>query len=68
MTLEESLNKFRERFPLIRVTQYDDCLVYKVQSGFSKRCVVEANELIDDLELPLVARYTGDDSFVIEKK
>ena len=55
-TLSDSLDRFRKEFPLSRVWQEDDKLIYKVPSGFANSCVKDANDLIKILKLPLIAK------------
>lgn len=54
-TTSTDLEKFREKYPSIRVNVYDDYLVYKVAVGYGKRAAIDANELIESLGLQLVA-------------
>ncbi len=66
MTLEEQLNKFKEAWNGVHVTQHDDCLVYKVVHGFAKSAAFRANQLIASLNLELTAEATTDNSFIIK--
>jgi hypothetical protein len=69
MTIENHLETFRLKCPLKRVTVEDDYLIYKVSRGTAKRAVVDSNELIVMLDLPLVAIGGGlwaDDSFIVK--
>lgn len=60
MTTEEQLTAFRERYRSVNVMVYDDLLVYKVSSQyFINDSVREANEIIKDLGLSLVAEGGG---------
>ncbi len=67
--IENPLIRFRESFPLVKVIVYDNYLTYKVPDGRAKSCADLANELIDKLDLPLVAipteGYRGD-SFLVK--
>lgn len=66
--LEKDLNEFRTFYKSIRVNQYEKYLVYSVGVGTARRSVMEANELIESLGLPLVAKFTSNTSFVVEEK
>lgn len=68
MTLEDQLNKFREQWHGVHVTQHDDCLVYNVVHGFAKSASFRANQLIEELELPLTAEMSTDNSFIVKTK
>lgn len=68
MTLEDQLNKFREAWNGVHVTQHDDCLVYNVVHGFSKSASFRANQLIEELGLNLTAEMTTNNSFIIKQK
>jgi hypothetical protein len=69
MTTIENLTRFREKFPLTRVTVFDDCLVYKVKRGYAKLSSDMANEIIEKESLPLVSIPTtlsAGDSFTVQ--
>lgn len=71
MTLEDQLNKFRVAYPGIRVTQLDDCLVYKVTANYAHAACLGANSLIHNLCLDLIAepsKTIPHDSFIIKQK
>ena len=53
--IQEQLTKFRENFQGRKVWVDDDCLSYTCPRGKSYYWAKEANELIEKLELPLVA-------------
>ena len=57
--IEEHLDTFRKSFPYFRVMVYDDSLVYKIPCVFCPEVAKEANELIDKLNLPLIANTNG---------
>lgn len=71
MTLKDKLDKFREAWGGVRVTQYEDKLVYSVTPSMSRRAATRANNLIEILDLDLVAipnnRYP-EDSFIVQLK
>lgn len=71
MTLKDKLDKFREAWGGVRVTQYEDKLVYSVTSSMSRRAATRANNLIEILDLDLIAipndKYPQD-SFIIQNK
>jgi len=67
--IENHLIRFRENFPLVRVIQYSDFLSYKVPDGRADSCAKLANELIEKLDVPLVAIPTilfRKDSFIVK--
>lgn len=55
MTLTDHFDCFREHFSSVRLVQYDWGLVYKCGGGMAEKQAKEANELIERLNLPLVA-------------
>lgn len=55
MTTENQLEKFRVRFPLNRVLVEADYMIYKIGGMRAREAAVLANELIDEMELNLVA-------------
>ena len=67
--IEESLNKFREVFPVTKVLQEDDQLLYIFRNFYNaKKCCSEANVLIERLGLDLVAIHYGSNSFFCVKR
>jgi hypothetical protein len=67
--IEESLNKFREVFPVTKVLQEDDQLLYIFRNFYNaKKCCSEANVLIERLGLDLVAIHYGSNSFFSVKR
>lgn len=71
MSMEDQLNKFKEAYPSVRVTQYDDCLVYSVAPSYGKRAAERAMTLIEELKLPLIAEPKKSfpyDCFIIKPK
>ncbi len=74
MGVYEDLIKFMEAYHSIRVhlinddgTDTDSRIIYSCRSHVDK-CVDNANDLIDKLELPLVAEKTGSDTYMIKSK
>lgn len=55
MNLSDQLTKFRETYRSTNVMQYEDCLVYSFGGKQIKRWTEEINELIEKLNLDLVA-------------
>lgn len=69
--LENDLNKFRKAYPSIRMTQYEEYLVYSVAPNYGKRAAERASTLIAELGLALIAEPTTlfkQDSFTIKQK
>lgn len=69
ISVENSLNTFRENYPGVRVTQFADCLVYRVVWGGGTKAAKKANEIIERLELDLVAipaKGISDNSFCVQ--
>lgn len=69
--LQEHLETFRKEFYSVNVKVFANCLGYKVGNGFSDVVTKEANELIQKLNLPLIAQGTTThtkDSFIIKSK
>lgn len=46
---------FIENFPIVKVNVYEDSMIYKVPRGRADSVAKEANQLIEKLNLPLVA-------------
>lgn len=71
MTLKDKLDKFREAWEGVRVTQYEDKLVYSVAPSMSMRAATRANNLIEILGLDLIAipsvRYPAS-TFIVQLK
>lgn len=68
-TIEQSLNRFREAFPITKVIQEDDQLLYIFKSFYNAcKCCSEANLLIERLGLDLVAIHYGCNSFFCVKR
>jgi len=74
MNLQEQLETFRKKYPLVRVNVYDDYMTYSVPFGTGLGAVKHANEILTDSGLNefLQARITShkgftNDTFVIEK-
>ncbi len=68
-TVEEAFKEFREEYKGYKVSVFDDYMVYKTAPGYSDRAAINANELIEDMDLPLVAIPTTShrkDSFYIQ--
>ena len=61
----EALNEFRKNYYSTRVMVYDNYMVYSVTPGHSKKATQEANDLIEELDLPLIAQRSSDFSFSI---
>jgi len=67
--IENHLIRFREAFPLVKAIVYTDYITYRVPNGRANSCAKLANELIDKLEIPLVAIPTVGhmgDSFIVK--
>lgn len=67
--MNNHLEQFRLKWPSIKVTVYEDMLVYKVGGGFSDSEAGYANKLIHELGLPLIAEATtlhSKDSFTVK--
>lgn len=56
--MNNHLEQFRLHWPSIKVTVYDDMLVYKVGVGYADSEAGYANKLIHELGLPLIAEAT----------
>lgn len=54
--IDEYLNKFYTLFPYTKLTVLDDSLVYSVPFGYANTIRIEAQNLIDSLKLPLIAK------------
>ncbi len=68
-TVEEAFKEFREEYGSRRLLVYEDYMVYKTAPGYSDKAAINANELIEDMDLPLVAIPTTShrkDSFYIQ--
>lgn len=59
MTIETELEVFRKNFPLTRVNVQEDFMVYSVRKGLADAVTKDANELIEELGLSLVAIPTA---------
>lgn len=68
MTLEQELDTFMENWNGVHITAYHDCLVYNVVHGFAKSASYRANQLIEELNLNLIAEQTSDNTFIIKAK
>lgn len=71
MPIQDELERFRLRYPSTRVTVHDDYMIYKTAAGTAKRASIDANEVILDLGLSLVAKPTNLyklDSFIVQEK
>lgn len=67
--MNNHLEQFRLHWPSIKVTVYDDMLVYKVGVGYADSEAGYANKLIHELGLPLIAEATtlhSKDSFSVK--
>jgi len=67
--IEKQLETFREKFPLTKVTVHDDFLAYNVKRGYQVLAAELANELIEKLDMPLVAipdTFVTGNSFVVK--
>jgi len=67
--IENQLIIFRESFPLVKCIVYEDYITYRVPAGRAKSCANLANELIDRMDLKLVAIPTighMGDSFLVK--
>jgi hypothetical protein len=58
-TIEKELTQFRETFRHKNVTVYNDSIVYRTPYGLSDKMAKDANDLIADLKLSLVAIPTS---------
>jgi len=70
MPLVDQLEKFRKRYASVKVTVYDEYLVYKTSTGSARRACTDANELISDMGLPLVAKVSSGyklDAFIVQE-
>lgn len=56
LTVEQALNEFYVEFCYTRVNMQGDCLSYKIPMGYTESVRKEAEELIERLGLPLVAK------------
>jgi len=68
--IQRDFDKFRSSFSSRNVTVYNDSLVYRVPRGLSDRIAKDANDLIEKLNLPLVAIPTNllaKDSFYVQR-
>lgn len=71
MPIQDDLEAFRLKYSSTRVTVHDDYLIYKTANGVAKRASVDANEVIYDLGLNLIAKPTSFnrlDSFIVQEK
>lgn len=69
LTAEEAMAHFRRAYSSIRLTVYEDMLVYSTSAGWSEKAAREANSIIRSLNLPLVAESTKllrKDSFTVK--
>ncbi len=55
MKNQDDLQKFRENFPLVKCHVENEFMTYRVRNGLAKSVADEANKLIDELGLNLVA-------------
>lgn len=68
-SLENDLTKFRENYHSVKVTVYADCLVYRCVRGYSDKAAASANDLIERMNLDLVAistNFKSKDSYEIK--
>lgn len=56
--MDNYLEQFRLHWPSIKVTVYEDMLVYKVRVGYADSEAGYANKMILELGLPLIAEAT----------
>lgn len=68
MTLEQELDTFMEQWHGTHITAYEDCLVYNVVHGFAKSAAYRSNQLIEELNLNLIAEQTSENTFIIKLK
>ena len=62
--LQEHLTRFRVNYPLTKCIQNDNDLIYVLPTFYNaSKSAVEANILIEKLNLPLVAIHRGSCSF-----
>ena len=67
--LETKMEQFRMSFPYRHVTVYDDFMVYRTPRGLCDKMAKDANNLINKLNLDLVAIPTSmstKDSFCVK--
>ena len=67
--MDNYLEQFRLHWPSIKVTVYNDMLVYKVGVGYADSEAGYANKMILELGLPLRAEPTtlhAKDSFIVK--
>lgn len=71
MQLDDYFDKFQKEWEGVNLTRYEGKLLYKVAAGYSKRAAARANNLIEILNLPLVAipkKTWPEDSFIVQSK
>lgn len=68
MSLIELLQQFRVNFYSTHVMVYDDCMVYSIHAGDVQREIDKANNLIQQLNLPLTATLTSKTTYTICQK
>jgi len=55
MKNQNDLEKFRVAFPLVKCHVENEFMTYRVRNGLAKSVAEEANKLIDEMGLALVA-------------
>lgn len=70
MKLDQQLDAFRESYKSVRVTQYENFLVYRVNRGCGRSAAKDANELIELNKWNLVAiptPFLENDCFTVQQ-
>lgn len=66
----EHLGVFKNNFPAVKVTQFANCLIYRMDTpSSSEEATRKANELIIKLGLPLIAEnstFKTQNSFIVK--
>lgn len=66
--LETYLTNFRERYPITKVLQDQDKLTYIFRTFYNaSKAATEANMLIEQMDIPLVAIHHGTSSYFVVK-
>ncbi len=68
-TIEIQLEQFRKEYKAVRVSVFNDCLVYRCSKGFSDKGAIAANGVIEKLGLDLYAvstKFPARDSYTIQ--
>jgi lysyl-tRNA synthetase class II len=74
MNIQTQLETLRINYPYTKVLVYDDCMVYHSLGRFGKKIETELNQLIQQLNIPLIAKHNikesrlFGDSVVVEPK